>query len=157
MRYLPLTLATFFCLIFSLSGPATHSTAALVALPCSASLSFGDQVPCSITAFGEIDTYTFSANADDKVLIRMTRTAGVMAPEITLYDPRGTYLCTTWADAIATIGSCTIPTPGTYTILANDRGTEQTGDYTLYLGCSNALCGPARGNRVFLPVIHGRP
>jgi len=145
-----LGLAVLFCLVFSLSGAATDSTTAQVASQCSPGISFGDSVPCSITTPSEIDTYTFTANADDKVLIRMTRTAGIMAPEVPVYDPRGAFLCTTWADSLALIGSCAIPTTGGYTILVNDSGTDQTGDYTVYIQRLNNPGGTT-------PLAFGQP
>lgn len=50
-------------------------------------LDFGETVVGSISSRGETDSYTFSANAGDTVLIRMSKSSGGIRPEVRLYGP----------------------------------------------------------------------
>jgi hypothetical protein len=86
----------------------------------------------------EMDTYTFTASAGDKVLVRMSKSSGTLWPGITVYSPDGTKLCETYGSSTAKIASCTLTSTGTYSILAYDGyyGTR-TGDYSLYLQRNN--------------------
>jgi len=78
-------------------------------------ISFGETLSGSIGAAAEMDTYTFTASAGDVVLVRMSRAS------VSLYAPDGTKLC-------SDLNGCSLPSDGTYTILAGG-----TGDYDLYL------------------------
>ena len=73
----------------------------------------------------EMDTYTFTASAGDKVLVRMSKSSGDLWPEIRVYSPDGTKLCEAYSSATAEIASCTLTSTGTYTILAYDYYTER--------------------------------
>jgi uncharacterized repeat protein (TIGR01451 family) len=77
-------------------------------------------------------TYTFAASADDKVLVRMSKSSGTLWPGITVYGPDGTKLCEAYSSSTAEIASCYLTSTGTYTILAYDgfNGTF-TGDYSI--------------------------
>jgi hypothetical protein len=90
-----------------------------------------------------MDTYTFTASADDKVLVRMSKSSGSLWAGIRVYGPDGTKRCETYSPDTAEIASCTLPSTGTYTILAYDgfNGTY-TGDYRLCLDCG----------KVYLPL-----
>ena len=123
-------------------GPRSVATAALnagavsAAAVCPSSISFGQTIQCSIDSAGETDTYTFTASAGDKVLVRMSQASGTLYyPGVRVYSPTATKLCeeTTTIDT-AEIASCTLPSAGTYSILAFDGldGTH-TGDYDLFL------------------------
>ena len=100
---------------------------------CPASISFGETVQCSIDTPGEIDTYTFSATAGDKVLVRMGRPSGNLWPEIIIKDTGGIILCDDYDTITAEIISCSLSATGTYSILADDYLEDYTGDYYLYL------------------------
>ena len=43
---------------------------------CPPSISFGETTQCSINSVSETDTYTFTASAGDKVLVRMNKSTG---------------------------------------------------------------------------------
>jgi len=92
----------------------------------------------------EMDTYTFTANAGDKVLVRVSKIAGSLWAGVRVYGPDGTKLCEAGSSATATIPSCSMPSTGTCTILVYDgfNGTY-TGDYRLYLDCCS----------IYLPVV----
>jgi hypothetical protein len=100
---------------------------------CPASIGFGETIQCSITSAGENDSYTFSASAGDKVVVRMSKSSGTLWPGIRIYGTDGTKVCEAISSITAEIASCTLPGTGTYTILAYDSysGTY-TGDYRLF-------------------------
>lgn len=97
------------------------------------SIGFGDTVFASIDPAGDDDTYTFSANANDVVFVRMTATSGGLDPEIKLNAPNGTGLARDWGETVAEI-SYTLPDYGEYTILAFDNVlyTVDTGNYSIF-------------------------
>jgi hypothetical protein len=76
-------------------------------------ISCGQTISDSIGAVSEKDEYTFTANAGDKVNVRMSRTSGSINPEIALlYDSDETEICKANAGAYgssAEISSCTLP------------------------------------------------
>ena len=113
------------------------ATRDLVAIAlCPPSMGFGETIQCSIDAAAEMDSYSFAANAGDKVLVRVSRTSGDLWPGIRVYSPGpdATKLCDASSPTTAEIASCTLPSTGTHTILVYDgfNGTH-TGDYNLYL------------------------
>jgi hypothetical protein len=59
--------------------------------PCSSSpISCGQVLSGTIGAADEIDMYTFTGAANDKVTIRTRKTSGNLTPNIELYNPSGT-------------------------------------------------------------------
>ncbi|MFW6135403.1 MAG: TIR domain-containing protein [Chloroflexota bacterium] len=101
---------------------------------CPERIGFGETIRCSIDSPGETDTYTFTADAGDDVLVRMSKDSGDLWPGIRVYDPDGLLLCEHSAATSAEIASCSLPGGGTYSILTFDgfNGTR-TGDYYLHL------------------------
>jgi len=105
---------------------------------CPPSIGFGETIQCSIVSAGEMDTYTFTASAGDKVLVRMSKSSGTLYPGIRVYSPDGTKLCEVDGLYTAEIASCTLTSTGTYSIVAYDGfghvgGGTSTGDYFLSL------------------------
>jgi hypothetical protein len=99
---------------------------------------FGQTLPGSITTPAEIDTYTFSATAGDKVLIRMSTSSGALYPGISVYAPDGTLLCDDDLLYTVEIESCALPATGSYSVLAFDgyghvAGGTSTGGYYIFL------------------------
>jgi hypothetical protein len=114
---------------------ANFPTHPLLPAVCPPSIGFGETIQCAIVSAGEIDSYTFSGNAGDRVYVRMSKSSGSLWPHIIVQNPDGTYLCggvnvTNHATAST---ECTLPSTGTYTILADDYNGTATGDYYLYL------------------------
>jgi microbial collagenase len=74
-------------------------------------------------------------------------------PEIRLYNPAGQLVCSAYyySPGATSFDDCSLPVTGTYTLLANDYGLNDTGSYSLHLshmGC-NLTCAasvPAEGN-----------
>jgi hypothetical protein len=96
-------------------------------------IGFGQTVSGSIDSDAETDTYTFSANAGDSVLIRMSKSSGSLDPQVRLYGPDGNEVASGWSYGTSVEVSCILPSDGQYTILACDYGGTDTGDYTLFL------------------------
>ncbi|MBN2099421.1 MAG: hypothetical protein JW753_07480 [Dehalococcoidia bacterium] len=97
---------------------------------------FGQTVTTSIALYGEMDSYTFTANAGDDVLVRIGEPAGSIYPEIRLYGPDGTLLQTVYSSSLAEI-SQSLPTTGLYTVLAGDYNGYHTGNYGLFVQRTN--------------------
>jgi len=105
-------------------------------------INFGQTLSASIDMAAEMDTYTFSANTNDTVLIRMTKTSGTLWPGIRLFAPDGTELDQQCAPTTVEI-SYVLPSSGIYTILAYDCfNGNYTGSYNIYLQRLNAPGDP---------------
>jgi len=95
-------------------------------------ISFGDTVLGSIDPIGDTDTFTFSANAGDSVLIRMSYASGFLDPQVRLYGPDGKEVASGWDYSNVEV-SHVLPSDGQYTILACDYGGTDTGDYGIFV------------------------
>ncbi len=96
-------------------------------------IDFGNTTPASIGFPGEADTFTFSSNAGDTVLVRISEVSGVnFNPEIRLYSPSGIELTRAWWYD-ATELSYTLPQNGIYTVLACDHEGIDSGAYCIYI------------------------
>lgn len=95
------------------------------------SVKFGETISASIDPAGEVDTYVFSADAGDTILVRTSQTSGVLYPEVRLYAPNGTELSRHWKWSIAEI-NCALAENGNYTILAFDHFGDYTGNYSIF-------------------------
>jgi hypothetical protein len=73
-------------------GVDTNTPLPLLAV-CPPSIGFGETILCSIVSAAETDTYTFTASAGDKALVRMSKSLGDLWPRIRVYGPGGTKLC----------------------------------------------------------------
>ncbi len=100
------------------------------------SINFGQTLSGSIEVAAEMDSYTFSANANDNIILRVSRTSGDMWAGVRLYGPDGAKLKeeNPWSSSTAEI-SYKLLSSGTYTILAYDgNSVTRTGGYNVYLG-----------------------
>ena len=86
-------------------------------------------------AEGEIDIYTFQANADDFATILMGEISGEtwFEPQVELHAPDGTVVDVNSGGASATIESVKLPQDGTYFIIARDKEGWHIGEYGLSL------------------------
>jgi len=98
-------------------------------------LSFGETTSGTIGDPTHMNAYTFDADAGDKVLARMATSSGELDPEVRLYGPDGTLLCSDYYPfgGAAEIPTCDLPTSGPHTVLVGDYGATETGDYFLHL------------------------
>ena len=101
-------------------------------------LAFGETETGFIGTPAEIDTYTFAADAGDRILLGASRSSGDLWPRIRLYQPGG-LLLRDEDDATHVEVSQTLPVGGTYSLHISDgfNGTL-TGGYGLYLQRLNA-------------------
>ena len=92
-------------------------------------LSSGDVIQGQIDE-GELDSYTFSAQAGNGVALSATATTGALVPALIVYDPTGAET----ASGGASVGF-TVLKPGTYTVVVTDSsgGLASTGAYNLSL------------------------
>jgi hypothetical protein len=102
---------------------------------CPSSMNFGETIQCSIDTAGEIDSFTFSANAGDIVLARASKAPLGIWPGVRVNNSVGTTLCeqVSTDSQTAEIASCTLPSAGTYTIQVYEHWYTSTGGYYLYL------------------------
>jgi hypothetical protein len=117
------------------------------------SLANGD---CRLLEDGSfIDAYTFNGTGGQQVVITMTSNSNGLVPVVFLLSPTGTVTAIDVnQDGLNTAripgeaGSFTLPTNGTYTILANSLVAGQVGNYTLRLinpaGCTSTLAASGR-------------
>jgi hypothetical protein len=100
-------------------------------------LQYGETAAASISPGGNIDTYLFSGNAGDKVIIRMTESiAGsseILEPYVELYNPTGELIKDS-SDGSQVKISMQLPTTGTYTLLASDSYPgDDAGNYAIFI------------------------
>jgi trimeric autotransporter adhesin len=95
----------------------------------------GQTLTGTISPVGDSDTWTFSANVGDAIVIRVgeiTQT-GSFTPRIRLFNPSATLLATAFGALAAEINS-TAAVGGTFTVIVDDaNGTTATGTYRLTL------------------------
>jgi len=85
---------------------------------------------------GDLDTYTFSANQGDGIVLTAGEITGTdFTPWVRLVAPNGSLLGNTWNTNAATM-QVNAPITGTYTVVVSsaDVGNDGFGDYRLTLG-----------------------
>ncbi len=99
-------------------------------------INLGETLTGAIDTPAEMDTYIFSVSGSTSVLVRMTKSSSSDSiwPGIRVYSPLGVIRCEDYSSSTVEITSCSLPSAGTYTILAFDGldGTH-TGNYTIHL------------------------
>ncbi|MFK7888674.1 MAG: hypothetical protein AB8G16_17595 [Gammaproteobacteria bacterium] len=95
-------------------------------------------VVSGVIDFGDIDAYTFEAQAGDSIQIRVADTDnGNLFPVTRVYNPDGTLLISNSNEFVSLIlcdGStaCTLGQSGTYTLVVDDGRIAFTGNYDVY-------------------------
>ncbi|NJN48007.1 MAG: peptidase, partial [Candidatus Competibacteraceae bacterium] len=117
---------TIFLFFFLVSTSFAHAV----------SLINGGVISDAISTPGELDSYTFFANAGESVQIRVADTSNsAFRPRVFLYRPDGSEVTNTNDFSVAQIicpsGKCTIDATGTYTVVVADW-TSNTGTYDIY-------------------------
>ena len=106
-------------------------------------LSYGQTITETISMPAEMDAYTFTASAGDKILIGATQLSNVWLG-VQLYDPQGDLLVSHGTHTHSEIRQ-TLTTAGNYTILFNDSfGGDTVGDYALHLQKLNPPTNPTQ-------------
>ncbi|MCD4808256.1 MAG: hypothetical protein K8R13_11980, partial [Methanococcoides sp.] len=89
---------------------------------------------------GDIDTYTFTGEAGDKVWIRFARSSDISTAfdaQLRLYDVNGNKIAEGIEDLTRNELSCTLSDNGQYTILINQQDYDRTGKYWFALQSLN--------------------
>jgi hypothetical protein len=106
--------------------------------PCFAEtpISFGETISATISGPGELDLYSFQAEAGDMVLVTMSTTT-FLDPYARLYGPDGSLLYTGYNEngpGVAGFHSGALPTTGTYKVAVGDYGNgTETGSYGIFV------------------------
>ncbi|KAB8145992.1 hypothetical protein F8S13_02635 [Chloroflexia bacterium SDU3-3] len=113
----------------------------------SATLPLGVPVAATLAGMGEVDTYSFSASAQDMLLVRMG-TSGFQ-PRFRLYGPDGALVCSLYRYGVEVEqDNCLLPSTGIYTLLVSVFNQALTGSYGVEVQRVNA---PARA----VPLLPG--
>ncbi|WP_420316068.1 PKD domain-containing protein [Ekhidna sp.] len=92
-------------------------------------ISFGDLITGELTSVGQINSYSFSANAGDVIYIA-AKGFGV-APRVEVFEPGGDEIGEVSSGASYESGRVTIQTTGTHTLTFEDTFGDQTGTYNI--------------------------
>lgn len=91
----------------------------------------GETLTGTITPAGETDSWTFSANTGDAIVVRVGETATTaFSPKIQLLSPTSVLLGTSTSTVGAEI-AVTATNSGTFSVIVSDNAGTQTGDYRL--------------------------
>ena len=105
--------------------------------------SYATPIPCDFDATEtlektvEVKTYTFSAEAHDKVLVRMRGVNPHIESEVELYNAAGDLLARDAGGGLSYIDPFEIPSTGEYYLLALDKNGNDLGDYGISLQLLN--------------------
>jgi len=100
-------------------------------------LAFGQTEPGSLSQPSDTRAYTFEAEADDRVLLRMGGQGASFSCQIRLYGPEGLELAIVTGSTIADMDAVPLTATGTHTVLAMNHPGTQTGDFMLHLQRTN--------------------
>src|SRR5207249_1582636 len=92
----------------------------------------------TIGVAGEMDCFTFSGIARDQIRVRLVKTSGTLFPLQEVVRPNGTSIC---GPTTATDQTCPIDRTGTHTIIVEDSGGTNTGDYSIAMQRLNSPTG----------------
>jgi len=98
------------------------------------SIEVGTSMSGSLGFRGRVDTYTFTASADDIILLRMIPGTSSINPRIELFSPSSTNIgsiTTMFSEEVELFNI--LSESGTYTILVSDNFGEETGSYSIFI------------------------
>ena len=106
---------------------------------CGTPIICGETKGGNITNLAQHDTYSFTGNTGEAVVISAVGTAGTICARADLYSPTGTFIGSNSCNS----GSASFPLPanGTYTILVYDLGNNDTGTYGVNMQFVTGRCG----------------
>ncbi len=126
-------------------GPAAFGNQ-LLSFSAASTFSLMESIACGETktnralVAGQQDTYTFSGNAGEAVILTAVGTSGNVCAYAELYRA-GVYLGRNSCNSYSS--SLTLPANDIYTILVYDSGLNDTGTYDLNLQFTTGRCGTA--------------
>jgi hypothetical protein len=116
-------------------------------------VNFAEVVTGSTLSTVENKAYTFSGSAGDIIRLDISKTSGGINPQVDIYRPDGTEICSQYTIGSALTMTCTLDTHGTYTILVSDRGLNGTGGFAFTMQRLNNPVDTVPAN--FAEVITG--
>jgi hypothetical protein len=135
MKSLKLDLLAACCVAVSLCSPAWAATG----------ITLGQAASGTISSAAQVDSYTFSASANDAVIVTVAATSGTLSPLIQLYDPSSTLIRTSPGScasaASARMSPVVVAATGVFTVTVRDCGGANTGGYNLYAQRTNSPDG----------------
>jgi hypothetical protein len=125
-------LTTFYPSVASAQGPITS----------------GETLTGTISPVGHSDTWTFSANTGDAIVIRVGEItqSGSFTPQIRLKDPSAALLSTASGNVVAEI-AVTAASSGTFTVIVDDAFGAATGTYRLTLAQTGSAVTVSPGDQ----------
>jgi hypothetical protein len=102
-------------------------------------ISCGQTLTGQITAKGQIDSYSFSANSGDKVIVSAHNNSGLLQPVAELYGPSGALIGSSIPGGKSNV--LPISASGTHSIRVRDSSLSNTGSYGVSLQFTNGRCG----------------
>jgi len=112
--------------------------------PCnSRAISCGQPVTGSLSDPVQLDVYLLTANAGDKITLRLARTSGSFDPYLELYSSVGASIASSSDPYPTPILNATLTLSGTYTVIVSDHYRFKTGAYTLVWQMATGPCQPA--------------
>src|SRR4051812_32955903 len=119
-----------------------------VAVIAQGAITSGETLTGTISPVGDSDSWTFSANIGDAIVIRVgeiTQT-GSFTPRIRLFNPSATLVATGFG-ALAGEIAVTAAANGTFTVIVDDAvGTTATGTYRLTLAKTGSAVAVSPGD-----------
>lgn len=124
---------------------------------CDTIISFGELIECRIDTNTEIDSYTFTTEQHDRILISVVRALEItpdgLGPSFEVVQEGGAGIQDCAArDVWHAETVCTMPLAGTYTLLVADGQRGATGVYRLYIQRLNNP-GKATPINIGVPII----
>ena len=116
----------------------------------SPNLPFGQTTTGTIGSVAQTNSYTFSANASDVVILTMVATSGTLSPKIQLYNSVGILISTAYNNngsggcgggSTIEMNTVVLTTTGTYTVDVSDCAATNTGGYLIYIQRTNNPSG----------------
>jgi hypothetical protein len=109
--------------------------------------------------YGDLDTFTFTATAGERLQLRIVKTSGTtFVPRIDLYDPNGALVTSTYSATVGSLINDTASVSGTYLVVVSDysgnsaHGNDSTGTYNLYVTRSTQASAEAVASTNGLPT-----
>jgi hypothetical protein len=139
-----------FFVIASFGISATTYSHALHQVSCPGTLPIGALFTCTITQSGDIDTYSFSALAEDTFIVRVFGPTGTFSPRIKVLDPDGISVqgCDTFTNNTQVAGECLLIASGTYQLQIKHTNNG-LGLYQAYTQILNRMSNTS-------PVVYGQ-
>jgi hypothetical protein len=118
-------------------------TASIDAQACSTNLTPGATVQCTLSTVDEVDQFTFTAQAGDVLIIRASRTSGLLHLRLRLRDSQGTLIReVAGTGVIAEMVGVTLTADDTYTLFVDERNGSATGAYAVSMQQLDAPAQP---------------